>query len=158
MYGYSVNTITYWGIEAVMTGIMAVLLMLGIWKKWRFIAYVYPAGQLLIRISALIFQPSDYGLEITLDKVAVLIGLCIFSALMAHKTFFGYATAFCSLWMLGLILPEGLEGLSTFFTFGGELIFLGLYVIFAAFLYASLFVAGLRFAGNKQHPRRKQTA
>lgn len=151
MYGFSLHTIVYWGIEACITGLMAVVLAVGVCRKWRASAFVFPAGQLLIRVAALVFQPSEYGYELTFDRVALMLALCVVSVLMAFYSGFGYATAVGSMWMIGMTFSENWENVGTYFSFGGELTFLGLEVIFSWITYALLFIAGLQYVRKIHH-------
>ncbi|MBQ6819510.1 MAG: hypothetical protein IJP35_07905 [Clostridia bacterium] len=146
MYGYSDNTITYWMLEAVLTGVMAVLLALGIWRKWRWCALVYPVGQLFLRAAVLIWQPTEFGYESVMEQTALMLGLCLFSALLLRYPWMGWVIALGGSWMLFMIVPSGFPDLGIYFSYGYELIYLALQVIFSALLHVALMVYGVLFA------------
>lgn len=145
MYGYSDNTITYWMLEAVINGLMALLLAIGIWKKQRFCALVYPVGQLLIRVAVLLWQPTEFGYESVLEKTALMLGLCVLSALMLRHPWWGWVVAIASTGMLLMTAPAGFADLGTYFMYGHELIYLALQVIFSALLHVLLIAYGVLF-------------
>ncbi len=152
MYGYSQQTIAYWAVETIGIGLIAIVLALGIWKKWRWTAFVYPVGQFLIRLSILFLKPSEYGYEVTLEKAGLLVGLMLFSVLMFRYAGFGYVVTVGCVWMLSITLPAGVADLGVFFTFGGELTYLGLQVIFSALQYILLGLLGFWFGAKRIRP------
>ena len=145
MYGYSDGTMSYWASEAVLTVFMTVLLGLGVWRKWRWAPWVYPAGQLLIRVAFLVFQPTDFALEPMIEPTALMLALCIFAPLMIRYSWMGWLTAIGSVWLMGLTAPEGFGDLGLYFSFGHELIWLGLQVIVSALLLSVLTGMGILF-------------
>ena len=152
MYGYSSNTIQYWGVEAVVTLAAALLLLSGIFHKRRFTALVFPLSRLLIRAASLIYQPSDYCYALSLDKTALLLFVSILEILMYRYAVWGYFTAVASLWMLSILWEETIDGISTYFVFGGELTFLGVECVATLILYSALAVVGFLFAETRVHP------
>jgi hypothetical protein len=146
MYGYSDGTTSYWICEAVFTAGMIVFFGLGLWRKWRWTAWAYPAGQLLIRAALLIFQPTDFALEPMLEPTALMIALCVLSPLMIRYSWVGWLTAVLSVWLICLTAPEGFGDLGLYFSFGHELTWLGLQVIFSALALGLLTVMGVLMA------------
>ncbi len=142
MYGYASSTIYYWAAESILTVAMVVGLLLGLLLKRRWVAFVFPVGRLLIRGIALVFQPSDTCYSLSLDKTALLLFLSICCIVMYRYPSFGYITALLSVWSLSVLWEETYSGIETYFTFLGELTFLGVECVATVAVYALLTLIG----------------